>query len=342
MSDKKLPQRTLKEYIILSLYGFAMGTANVIPGVSGGTMAFLLGIYEELIESIRAFASLDTIKLAMRFKIKELLVLLPWKFMLMLGIGVLIAFGSLAKFLTWCLDKHEVLTFAFFFGLVIASIVTVLKRVKKWSFGAFVSLVLGAAVAYFIVTLVPVETAHTPLNLFICGMIIICAMILPGISGSFLLLVLGQYKYVLAAVTNHSPSDLLTLFWVAAGCGVGLGSFVHLLNWLFKKFHDLTIATLIGFMVGSLWKLWPWHNTTLAGLKKGGEYIELALPADQAQYLLKVADGWKVKPLVQNNILPQNIDANFWYAVGLAVLGFVVVIIMETLASKRLTVNGKR
>ena len=339
MSDNKLQQRSLKEYIILSLYGFAMGTANVIPGVSGGTMAFLLGIYEELIDSIRAFASLETFKLVIKFKIKELLALLPWKFLLMLGIGVLVAFGSLAKFLTWCLDKHEVLTFAFFFGLVIASIITVLKRVNRWSIAPLVSLLIGVVVAYLIVTLVPVETAPTPLNLFICGMIIICAMILPGISGSFLLLVLGQYKYVLAAVTNHSLADLLTLFWVAAGCVVGLGSFVHLLNWLFKKFHDMTIATLIGFMIGSLWKLWPWHNTTLVALKKAGAYVELSLPLNKLDYMLKVHDGWKVKPLVQHNILPQNYDASFWYAVGLAVLGFVIVIVMETLANKRLTIN---
>lgn len=335
MSENKLPQRTVKEYIILSLYGFAMGTANVIPGVSGGTMAFLLGIYEELISSIRAFASLDTIKLALRFKIKALLTMLPWKFMLALGIGVLVAFGTLANLLTWCFDKHEALTYAFFFGLVIASVVTVLKRVKKWSAGAFIGLLFGVVVAYLIVTLVPVETAHNPLNLFLCGMIIICAMILPGISGSFLLLILGQYKYVLAALTNHSLSDILTLLWVAVGCGVGLGAFVHLLNWLFKKYHDLTIATLIGFMIGSLWKLWPWHNTTLVALKKGGAYVELALPSGHAEYLLKLSDGWKAKPLVQSNILPQHFDANFWYAIGFAVLGFAIVIVMEMLANNK-------
>ncbi|MCF6176596.1 MAG: DUF368 domain-containing protein [Victivallaceae bacterium] len=352
MSDKKLPQRTLKEYMVLSLYGFVMGTANVIPGVSGGTMAFLLGIYEELIDSIRAFASLDTLKLVMKFKIKELFAVLPWKFMLMLGIGVLIALGSLAKFLTLCLDKYQILTFAFFFGLVIASIITVLKKVIKWSLGPCIGLIAGVVIAYLIVTLVPINSEPTPLNLFLGGMIIICAMILPGISGSFLLLVLGLYKYVLGAVSyfmnftklthnslNETFRNLLTLVWLAVGCIVGLGAFVHLLNWLLKKFHDLTIATLIGFMVGSLWKLWPWHNTTLVALKKGSEYVKLDLPASQAEYLLKIGDGWQAKPLVQSNVLPQNYNVSFWYAVGLAVLGFVIVIVMETLANKRLTVK---
>ncbi len=335
MEEQQKKERSIKNYLVLSLYGFAMGTANVIPGVSGGTMAFLLGIYEELIDSIRIFASWETIQLALKFKIKELLERLPWKFVLMLGIGVLIAFASLAKFLTWCLEKHEVLTFAFFFGLVLASIITVLKRVTRWSWGAYICLLLGTVAAYFIVTLVPVETAHTPLNLFLCGMIIICAMILPGISGSFLLLVLGQYKYVLAAVTHHSLSDLLTLLWVGAGCVVGLGSFVHLLNWLFKKFHDLTIATLIGFMIGSLWKLWPWHNTLVVGMKKGSEYVKLNRPQQDLEYLLKISDGWKAKPLVQENILPKQIDATFWYAVGLALFGLVLVMVMEFLASRR-------
>jgi putative membrane protein len=346
-------KRNLKQYMQLVFNGFAMGAANVIPGVSGGTMAFILGIYEELIDSIRQFASTNTLKLVLKFKIKELYKTLPWPFLLAVGIGVLVAIASLAKVLSYALDKHPAVTFAFFFGLIIASILTVLKRVKKWSASRVVAMLAGALVAYLIVTLVPVETPHVWWNLFLCGVIIICAMILPGISGSFLLLILGQYKYVLAAVNllitvpiallrgKAMPdpdiifSALLTLFWVISGCVIGLGSFVHFLNWLFKKFHDLTVATLIGFMVGSLWKLWPWQEKTEIMVKAGKDIFRLNLPADSARLQELIASGSKIKikTLVTENIVPASFDGTFWLAIALAVVGFFMVIIMEKMAS---------
>lgn len=351
MEDK--PKRSLKQYLSLIFNGFAMGTANVIPGVSGGTMAFILGFYEELIDSIRQFASMDTLRLALKFKIKDLYNKLPWRFLLAVGIGVMVAIVSLAKFLSYALDKHPALTFAFFFGLIIASILTVLKRVKEWSASRVVAMLGGALVAFLIVTLVPVETPHTWWNLFICGVIIICAMILPGISGSFLLLVLGQYKYVLGAVNllisvpmgilkgTEIPEGaviigaVMTLFWIVLGCVIGLGSFVHLLNWLFKKYHDLTVATLIGFMVGSLWKLWPWQEKREVVVKIGHEVHKLNLPekAAQLQQFLDSGKKVKVKTLVTENILPASLNGTFWFAIGLAVFGFAIVMIMEKMAS---------
>lgn len=347
------PKRSLKQYLLLIFNGFAMGTANVIPGVSGGTMAFILGIYEELIDSIRQFASMDTLKLVLKFKVKKLYKTLPWPFLLAVGVGVLVAIASLSKLLSYALDKHPEVTFAFFFGLIIASILTVLKRVRKWSGSRVVALFAGALVAYLIVTLVPVETPHSWWNLFICGVIIICAMILPGISGSFLLLILGQYKYVLGAVNLliSVPTGLLrgkeipeaaaitgaalTLFWIILGCIIGLGSFVHLLNWLFKKFHDLTVATLIGFMVGSLWKLWPWQEKSEVVVRIGKEVQRLNLPEQsvQLQHLLDSGEKIKVKTLVTENILPASLNGTFWLAIGLAVFGFAVVMIMEKMAS---------
>ena len=352
-------KRNIRQYLQLVLNGFAMGAANIIPGVSGGTMAFILGIYEELIDSIRQFASSETFKLVLKFKLKELYKTLPWPFLLAVGIGVLIAIASLAKILTIALDKYPSITFAFFFGLIIASIITVLKRVKKWSPGCIVAMFAGTLIAYLIVTLVPVETPHSWWNLFLCGVIIICAMILPGISGSFLLLILGQYKYVLGAVNiliavptalvrgkvmpepDMIFSAALTLFWIITGCIVGLGSFVHLLNWLFKKFHDLTVATLIGFMMGSLWKLWPWQVKTEVMARAGAKIKTFTLPEGAAKLeKFKVSaellgKKLKMKTLVTTNELPSTFDKMFWFAIALAVVGFAIVMIMEKMASGR-------
>lgn len=340
-------ERKLPDYAKLSLFGFSMGAANVIPGVSGGTMAFILGIYEELIDSIRAFATVETIKLALTFKFKRLHETLPWRFLLALGIGVIVAFVSLAKFLAFSLENYPSLTFALFFGLVLASILTVLKQVRKWNASCVTAVVIGAIFAFGVVTLVPVETPHVWWNLFLCGMIIICAMILPGISGSFLLLILGQYKYVLGAVNFlvaipialakgkglPAPDAILqavmTLIWIALGCIIGLGSFSHFLNWLFKKHHDLTVSALIGFMIGSLWKLWPWQESVEVMVKNAGEVVRLRLPLDAAKLEQMVASGAKVKTLVAKNILPPAYDGAFWLAIGLAIAGFVVVFLME-------------
>jgi putative membrane protein len=345
-------KRKLKDYFKISIFGFSMGAANVIPGVSGGTMAFILGIYEELIDSIRAFASSQALKDLLGFKFKKLYDELPWRFLLALGIGVGIALLTLAKFLSFCLDKHRELTFALFFGLVLASIVTVLKQVKKWGITRYIAITAGALIAFLIVTLVPVETPHVWWNLFLCGIIIICAMILPGISGSFLLLVLGQYKYVLGAVNmlisvpialvknEKMPepdviySALLTLFWIISGCIIGLGSFSHLLNWLFKKYHDITVATLIGFMIGSLWKLWPWQIITKVVVKLHKEVYELSLPLANPQLEVYKAAGAKITPVVTKNILPA-LNSTFYYAVLLAATGFAAVIIMEKFAAEK-------
>jgi len=357
-------KRIFKQYLLLVLNGYSMGAANVIPGVSGGTMAFILGIYEELIDSIKQFASVDTFKLIFKLKFKEIYNTLPWAFLLSIGIGVLLAIASLAKFLSYSLDKYPVITFAFFFGLIIASIFSVLKLVKKWSYGRFIALLAGAAFAYIIVTLVPVETPHVWWNIFLCGMIIICAMILPGISGSFLLLILGQYKFILNAVNivitipllllrgKELPDPdiifnaILTLFWIIAGCIVGLGSFVHFLNWLFKKFHDLTVATLIGFMVGSLWKLWPWQRIDKVMVRAGDKVETFALPNQNIDFekfqttALSLGEKFKMKTLVTTNELPQTFDKTFWFAVTFAVVGFALVIIMEKMASGKATIDS--
>ncbi len=244
--------------------GFAMGTANVIPGVSGGTMLFIMGAFEELVDAIRKVASAETLRMVCRFQIKRLFQELPWRFLLGLGAGIVVSFATVAKLFVWLLENHPQLTYAFFFGLIIGSIVTVNRQLGKWTAGAGVSFFAGTAIAFAVVSLIPVSTPNTWYVYLLCGAICIIAMILPGLSGSFLLLLLGQYNFVWNAVGNaarfqFSVAELGALVWLALGCVLGLGGFSHLLNYLMKRFRSATIAALIGFMVGSLPRIWPWY-----------------------------------------------------------------------------------
>ncbi|MDD5698823.1 MAG: DUF368 domain-containing protein [Victivallaceae bacterium] len=335
-------KRSLLDYAVLTLSGIAIGIANVIPGVSGGTMAFLLGIYEELIDAIRRVASLETLRDLFTFRIKKLLASLPWKFLLALCAGIFIALGSCAKLFTYLLTEYPAMTFAFFFGLVAASVIAVLKKVKQWSLSRLIVFILGGVTALLIVTLVPVSTPNVWWLSFAAGVIVICAMILPGISGSFLLLIMGQFKYVwgsvaiLAALGKGVAAGELcnavkTVFFLGAGCIVGLGSFVHLLNYLFKRFHDLTVAALIGFMVGSLWKLWPWK-----------EVLEYSVSTKTAVLTVKAAAiakyqqaGNQLKVLVDRNVLPAVWDSTVWLTIALAAAGFILVAALEYFAVRR-------
>jgi putative membrane protein len=347
--------RGISDYLKLVISGIVMGAANVIPGVSGGTMAFILGIYEELIASIKKFASTEFFRMLVKLEFKKIYNTMPWQFLLAIGIGVLTAIASLAKILSFSLKNYPEITFAFFFGLIIASILMVLKMVKKWRISTGLGIFIGAVIAFLVVTLVPVETPQTWWNLFLCGIIIICAMILPGISGSFLLLILGQYKYVLGAVNllisagmgllkgeKLPDADVLfnavsTLMWISAGCVIGLGTFSHFLNWLFKKFHDITVATLIGFMIGSLWKLWPWQKITEVILRSHGDMLHVSLPAEtiKMKAFMLLHPQASEKTLVTQNILPQTFDHSFFIAAAAAVTGFAMVIIMEKYASAK-------
>ncbi len=311
MKSKKIQEnttRTLKDYAGLVARGFAMGAADVVPGVSGGTMAFILGIYEELINSIRTIASPGTISLLVGFKLKEAFDTLPWRFLLAVGVGILAAIFSLAQFLEWTLLNFPELLWSFFFGLVIASILTVTKRVKRWGISTLAGTVIGAIVAYIIVGLVPVQTPDTPWFLFLSGAVAICAMILPGISGSFVLVLFGKYEYILSAVNNR---DFLTLTIVAAGAAVGIVSIAQVLGWLFKRFHDLTVAILIGLMVGSLRKIWPWKETLVTIIDRHGQEI----------------------PVAQINVLPATWTNEVTFALILGIVGFIVVFILDYWAS---------
>ena len=248
--------RTILDYFWIGARGFTMGAADVVPGVSGGTMAFILGIYDELLDSISA-VDMSFIQRILTFKWREAFANFPWKFLLSIALGILIAILTLANALHWALENHPVYIWSFFFGLIIASILVVLRRVGKWSLLNIVAAVGAAVGAFVLVGLTPSETPHTPVLLFLSGAFAICAMILPGISGAFILVLLGKYAHVLAAVKSL---DVTTVAIVGLGAVVGLLSFARLLRWMLHKNHDLVVAILTGFMFGSLRKVWPWKT----------------------------------------------------------------------------------
>jgi putative membrane protein len=260
MDETEATQRSLRDYLWLAARGFCMGAADIVPGVSGGTMAFILGIYDELLEAINAINK-AFLRSVISLRWREALAGFPWQFLLAVGLGIGAAVLSLSNLLHWALDAHPSLVMAFFFGLIVASI-DIVRRRLAWKASHLLLAVIAAIGAYTLVGLTPAETPHTPLLLFLSGAIAICAMILPGISGAFILVLLGKYRFVLGAVVQR---DILTILLVGLGAVVGLLSFARLLRWLLKHYHDLTVAALAGFMLGSLRKVWPWKTYEAVG-----------------------------------------------------------------------------
>jgi putative membrane protein len=306
--DLSNPQ-TPMQYLRLFLTGFAMGASDIVPGVSGGTMAFILGVYETLINAIKSF-NLDAIRLGLGFKIKELLEYVSFKFLVALGLGLLTAVVTLSGFLSTTMDDPQgrIFLFAFFFGLVLASILTVGIKVK-WSAVPALMFVIGTVVAFIIVNIVPAEGDHSPVFLFVSGMIAITAMILPGISGSFMLLIMGQYDYVLTAV---SEKDLPPVIIVGLGAIVGIIAFSRVLSFLLARFYDMTVAALVGFMAGSLWKIYPWKECIETNLDRRDE----------------------IRCIAEQNILPDFGSSEFLLALALLVAGFLLVNFLDHLQSK--------
>ncbi len=300
------PNRSLKSYLGIALRGVCMGSADVVPGVSGGTMALITGIYEELILSIRSFDA-RALRLLIGFRIKALLAYVRWPFLCALLMGILLAIFSLSRAITYLLENEPVLLWSFFFGLVLASVYTVGKRIPQWHWHALLGAVGAALGAYFLVGLVPVEMPHGPPYIFCSAVIAICAMILPGISGSFVLVLLGQYAYILNAVNTR---DLFVIALFGAGAAVGLMAFSRVLGWFFRRYHDLTIALLTGLMLGSLRKIWPWKETIETRINRRGEEV----------------------PLVQANVLPEAWAGEAMGALALALFGLALVLVLERLA----------
>lgn len=262
----------MKSKLMLFLKGFGMGAADVVPGVSGGTIAFITGIYEELLNSIKS-VDLAAFKLFFTGEFKQFWQHINGSFLLILFSGIGIALFSLAKLIVFLLEHHPVQIWSFFFGLIIASALLMIKTIKSWNATSVIAVIAGVAAAYFITGITTVADENASLYyIFLCGMIAICAMILPGISGSFILLLLGSYELVLRTVKSAGEAALLAnvqgvievmpiIIVFAAGCIVGLATFSRVLSWLFKHYHDLLVALLTGFLFGSLNRVWPWKES---------------------------------------------------------------------------------
>ena len=244
-----------------------MGAADIVPGVSGGSIALITGIYEELLRSINSFNG-DSLKLLLRFEFKEFFKAVNGAFLLSLFLGILTSIFSLSKLITYLMDEHPIPLWSFFCGLILISAFLILKDIKKWSIGIIIALIIGTVAAYFITELPPTSSPDALWFTFVAGAIAICAMILPGISGSFILLILGKYEPILHAVSER---DFVTLAVFALGCIVGLLSFSRVISWLLKHYYSITIGLLSGFMLGSINKLWPWKIVTAYRTSSSGE-----------------------------------------------------------------------
>ncbi|NBW37393.1 MAG: DUF368 domain-containing protein [Cytophagia bacterium] len=259
------------DYILLYLKGIAMGAADVIPGVSGGTVAFISGIYDELLNSIKAIDA-DAIKLLFRLRIVDFWKKINGNFLITLFAGIITSLLSLAKLMTHLLQTQPILIWSFFFGLILVSAPLVLREIKHWTAGAVVSFIIGVVVAYYITVVTPTESPNNLFFIFFSGALAICAMILPGISGAFILLLIGKYQYMITALIEFNIPIVLVFI---SGCLIGIISFSRLLSWVLNKYHSIAVAVLAGFMIGSLNKVWPWREIKEYATNSKGEQISV-------------------------------------------------------------------
>lgn len=299
-------------HVFVVLKGMAMGAADIVPGVSGGTIAFITGIYEELINSINN-CDLSALRKLFKEGFSAFWKHINGTFLVTLILGVGISLVSLANVISYLLEAHPVLIWSFFFGLIIASVWLVGKSISKWRPGAAVALFAGIAIAFYLSSLTSVAHVEGDWFIFVSGMIAICAMILPGISGSFILVMLGSYHKVLGAIKDK---DLILIALFGAGCVIGLLAFSKVLKFLFSRFKDVTIALLTGFMIGALYKVWPWKNRV-------GDTPLVVHSDGKEDYLM-------------TNVLPNGFegDAQIGMAIACAVGGLLLIIVLERFAPK--------
>lgn len=306
--------RKFKDYILLYLKGVTMGGADVIPGVSGGTVAFIMGIYEELLNSLSAFDAV-AFRFLLRLQLREFWQKVNGSFLFTLLAGIMTSIISLAKLMTYLLEAYPIHIWSFFFGLILVSTPLILRDVKKWSVTSAITFALGMAIAYLITVLTPASTPDAWWFIFFAGSLAICAMILPGISGAFILLLIGKYEYMINALISF---DWPVILLFAAGCVIGLLSFARLLSWILKQYRFPAIAMLAGFMLGSLNKVWPWKEVTAFRIDtKGNQVPAFDKSIVPWEYLSKTGKD----PLV-------------FQAVLMVALGVLLVIIIEKIANR--------
>lgn len=313
--------KRLSDYLFVTVKGICMGAADVIPGVSGGTIAFMTGIYEELVGSINSING-EAVKLLFSGKFKAFWKHINGNFLLSLVAGILISILSLAKLMTYLLTNHPIQTWAFFFGLIVASSIFILKGISGWKFKDIVMLILGIIIGVVVCTLTPTQTPDGLWFIFICGAIAICAMILPGISGSFILLILGKYEYMLGTITKITSGDgrlldFAVILIFVAGALIGILAFSRFLHWLLARYHRATLLVLAGFIIGSLVKVWPWSDMATVAASQHPELA--ALPSFVWEDVAAQYSGL--------------IDYHIGGAVCFALVGFVLVVGIELVSN---------
>ena len=317
-------RKLFPDYLIITLKGLAMGAADVVPGVSGGTIAFISGIYQELIDSINN-VNVSALKTLKKDGLKAAWEQVNGSFLLALLTGIGISILTFSKIITHLLETQPILVWSFFFGLIIASITLIWKEITSWKLVDILFLLIGITVSYYITIARPVSSPDSYWYLFLSGFIAIIAMILPGISGAFILLLMGSYETVIGTINTFREglttanseiliSALLKLGVFAVGAIIGLKSFSKILHWMFEHHKNTTLTLLVGFMIGSLNKVWPWKEVLETRINSHGEVV----------------------PYIDKSILPQNFDGDpkIVMAIVLAILGFVLIFGMEKMASK--------
>lgn len=322
LDNNLMPSRNLIQYLIITAKGLAMGAADVVPGVSGGTIAFISGIYEELIETIHKF-DLGFFSIWKRTDFIQAWKAYNLNFLVALFSGIAISILSFAKLITWLLANHPILVWSFFFGLVLASIVYVGRQISHWNFIMVIALLIAIAFSYAITLAKPIADTDSTWFLFFAGFIAIIAMILPGISGAFILLLLGAYTSIIGTVTQLGDgisklnwelfsNAFFKVFIFGIGAITGIKTFSRILNWMFKHHKNLILSILTGFMIGALNKIWPWKEVLEFRLNHAGEEI----------------------PLIEKSILPSNYSSEplVIYALLFMTLGFLTIFVLERMA----------
>lgn len=309
--------------IVIALKGYAMGAANVIPGVSGGTIALLTGIFGRIIGSLNSLMSVETWKLFFGGKWREFWTAADGRFLLALAAGVLASVLSLARLMEHVLYSYPIQTWAFFFGMIAASAVVMLAGRGSWKASDLIWAASGLAAGVLLCTLSPAETTDDLWFIFFCGALAICTMILPGISGSFILLILGKYEYIMSAI-NGLNIPVLAVF--AAGCAVGILAFSKVLHWMLERYEDQTMLVLVGFVAGSLVKVWPWNDH--AAIVRS-QFISGGMSRDMADEAVDavIESGQNISALIS--------DMHTGAAIVFALAGIAVVGILEYLGGRK-------
>jgi putative membrane protein len=304
--------RTIPEGLILFSKGICMGCADIIPGVSGGTMALIMGIYSQLLLAVSSIN--DAIKHAVKLDFAAAAASLHLRFLICLLSGIGISIVGLAGLMHYLLAEQPVPTWALFFGLISGSILIIGRKITNWPGVGGIAFVAGSIGAFFLVGIIPISTPETYSFIFFAGMIAICAMILPGISGSFLLLIMGKYQFITGAIKNPFAGDSFAILAVfGCGCLCGLLGFSKILSYLLSRYHNATMALLTGLMLGSLRKIWPWKETIESIVIRGKTHI-----------------------LSTKNIIPPIIDGEFYLALTFTLIGLAFVLVLQKMTGGKL------